>query len=84
MIDNGYSRLLQIQGMVTTTSELVRMPNEKDPKIHESVFRAYNILEHTKTMLKRGDSVETILEIIQMMETTPDKRCDMAEASGSN
>jgi hypothetical protein len=35
---------------------------------HESVLRAYQILEYTKTMLERGDSNETILEVIQHLE----------------
>jgi len=35
---------------------------------HESVYKSYQILEAVKTMLKRGDSKETILETILFLE----------------
>lgn len=36
--------------------------------IHESCFRSYQILEKVIEMLNRGDSKETILELIQLMK----------------
>jgi len=35
---------------------------------HESVLRAYQILEKVKEMIKRKDSLETISEIIKFCE----------------
>jgi capsular polysaccharide biosynthesis protein len=35
---------------------------------HESVLRAYQILEKVKQMLERGDSKETIIETIKYLE----------------
>lgn len=37
---------------------------------HESVLRAYQILEKVKVMLERGDSPDTVLELIDFMEGT--------------
>ena len=39
-------------------------------KIHESIFRSYNILSYVKEMLQRWDSKETILEIIEELENS--------------
>lgn len=36
--------------------------------VHESVFRASQILERVRLMLERGDSRETILETIRECE----------------
>jgi len=36
--------------------------------LHESIFKSYNTLTHVKKMLKRGDSNECILEIIEFLE----------------
>lgn len=36
---------------------------------HESVLRAYHILEKVKAMLGRGDSQETILDVIAECES---------------
>jgi len=36
--------------------------------VHESVYRSYHIIEYIKEMIKRGDSKETMLEIIEFME----------------
>lgn len=44
--------------------------------IHESVFRSYQILERVKTMLARGDSRETIAEIIAECERAEDNKED--------
>lgn len=37
-------------------------------KIHERCYRSYQTLELVKEMLKRGDSRETILEVIEVIE----------------
>lgn len=39
--------------------------NETIGNVHESVYKSYNVLKHVERMLKRGDSNETILELIQ-------------------
>ena len=38
--------------------------------VHESIYRSYQILEYVKEMLLRGDSSETILDIIEQIEKT--------------
>ena len=51
-------------------------------KVHESCFRSYHILNHVLKMVERGDSKETIFEVVELLreseiETTivePDKR----------
>lgn len=35
---------------------------------HESVLKSFQILQHVKGMLKRGDSHQTILEVIEVCE----------------
>ena len=35
---------------------------------HESVLRAYQILDKVKEMLNRGDSQKTIIELIEHLE----------------
>lgn len=35
---------------------------------HESIYRSYQILERVKVMLNRGDSRETIVEMISFLE----------------
>jgi len=39
---------------------------------HESIYKAYQTLQKVKEMLVRGDSKETILEIIEFIETDND------------
>ena len=36
-------------------------------KVHESIFRAYYILEHILIMVNRGDSKETINEVAELL-----------------
>jgi len=38
--------------------------------IHESIFQSYQILEKVTTKLKRGDSKETVLEMIAYLKKT--------------
>ena len=37
-------------------------------KVHESIFRSSHILEQVKTMLRRNDSNQTIIEFINECE----------------
>jgi hypothetical protein len=49
--------------------EIKAMPTiHEGAKIHESVFRSYHTLEKIKEMIYRGDSTETIKEIINFLE----------------
>ena len=43
--------------------------------VHESVTRAYQILEIVKDLLARGDSATTIAEFIQWAETREGTTC---------
>ena len=53
-----------------TYNRIQRMPTTLD-NVHESVFRSYQILEKVKEMLSRNDSVETITETIEHLESNP-------------
>lgn len=56
-----------------TIREIKKLPNTFDDRFKgesdESVLRAYQILEKVKEMLGRGDSSQTVLEIIMECET---------------
>lgn len=45
-----------------------QIPTVKD-NIHESVFRSYHILRYVLKMLERGDSEETIFEVVTMLKS---------------
>lgn len=49
-------------------STIRKMPTVTD-KSHESVTRAYHILEKVKDYLKRGVPVDVLLELIEEMES---------------
>lgn len=57
-----------------TIAEISRMPTctglvpTDNPKVHESVLRAYQILLRVKSWLQRGVPAEVILELIDEME----------------
>ena len=38
-----------------------------ESNIHESVFRCYSVLEKVMEMVNRGDSKETIQEVVSML-----------------
>ena len=40
-------------------------------KVHESVYRSYDILEHVLKMVERGDSKETIFEVVEFLKCYP-------------
>jgi len=46
-----------------TIEEIIEMPTVIN-NTHESIYRSWHILELVTLMLKRGDSNETILEVI--------------------
>ena len=52
--------LKQIQAMPTTLE-----------KIHESCFRSYNILKQVMIMVERGDTKETIFEVVEFLQENP-------------
>jgi hypothetical protein len=52
--------LKQIQGRPTTLDN-----------IHESCFRSYSILDHVLKMVERGDSKETIFEVVEFLKQYP-------------
>lgn len=54
------SRLQQIQ----------RMPTSID-NIHESAFRSYSVLDMVLAMVERGDSKQTIFDVVEMMKEYP-------------
>ena len=53
-----------------TIDEIRKMPTVMNNH-HESLLRAYQTLEKVKDMLKRKDSSETILEVIEHVELKP-------------
>lgn len=57
-------RIDEIKELPTLTNELINV----DIKIHESVFRSYQILEFVKAMLDLWDSRETIKGLIKYLE----------------
>ena len=46
--------------------EIKEMPTVVDNS-HESLFKSYHVLDKVKKMLERGDSKETILEVIEFL-----------------
>ena len=56
--------------------QIKRFPTEfldqKKGRCHESILRSWQILNAVKAMLKREDSAETILAIIEYIENQPE------------
>lgn len=52
--------LNEIQGTPTTIG-----------KVHESVYRSYHILSYVLAMIARGDSKQTIFEIVELLRQRP-------------
>ena len=46
--------------------EIKEMPTVVDNR-HESLFKSYHVLEQIRQMLERGDSKETVLEVIEFL-----------------
>ena len=57
-----------------TIDQIRKLPTcYKDAKTgdtHESALRAYQILEKVKEMLERKDSTKTIIEVIELCESS--------------
>lgn len=45
------------------------LPTERG-SMHESLFKSYHILEIVLEMVKRGDSKETIFEVVEHLKDT--------------
>lgn len=46
--------------------------------VHESVFQSYHILSKVEEMLARGDSKETIIELISFIRDESSRRTEKA------
>ena len=44
--------------------------------LHESCFRSYHILEQVLLMVERGDSKESIFEVVEYLREVEDKKED--------
>jgi hypothetical protein len=53
-------KLKQIQAMPTTLEN-----------IHESCFKSYDILKQVLVMVERGDTKETIFEVVEFLQEYP-------------
>jgi hypothetical protein len=49
--------------------EIQMMPTVID-KTHESCYQSYHILIYVLEMVKRGDSAETIFDLVEMLRDT--------------
>lgn len=56
--------------MTKSLKEIQRMPTCLE-KIHESCFRSYHILDQVLNMVERGDSKETIFEVVEFLREYP-------------
>jgi hypothetical protein len=61
--DNYTAKIMELH-------EIQKMPTSID-KIHESCFRNSQILVHVLNMIERGDSKDTIFEVVDLLKTTP-------------
>ena len=55
----------------TKLKDIIEQPQTFE-KIHESIFRSYHALQYLIEMVERGDSKETIIEIINFIRNYPD------------
>lgn len=51
---------------ISTFAEIARTPTVID-NMHESLFKSYQTLKYVKKMLQRGDSKETILDLLTLL-----------------
>lgn len=59
---------------MSTISEIQKIPTaygDAPERVHESVMRAYHIVEKVKDYLKRGVPNDVLLELISDMEGQP-------------
>jgi len=61
--------IAQIRSTPTSLSrEYLQDPCHDAKAFHESLLRSFHVVEKVKTMLRRGDSQATILEVIEEIE----------------
>jgi hypothetical protein len=53
-----------------TLKQIQSRPTYVD-NVHESVYRSYNILVYVLQMIQRGDSKETIFEVVEFLNEYP-------------
>jgi hypothetical protein len=58
--------LLAINAMPTT--------HDDSGKIHESIFRSYHILNYVLEMVNRGDSKETINDVVAFLQASEEEK----------
>jgi hypothetical protein len=58
----------EIRRMATDTSEFARMKGENDPKIHESIFRSFHIVNKVKELLLKNTPYDVVIEIIDDLQ----------------
>lgn len=59
-------KLQDIKNMPTT------IDSDGSVTYHESVLRSYQILDYVLGMVERGDSKETIFEVVEMLRELPE------------
>ncbi len=72
-------RLNEIRKQPTTTSEMVRDVGETDPRIHESVFRSYHIVDKAIKLCQQKVPHEVIIEIIEDLKNSYNTRPRLGE-----
>ena len=63
-------KLNEIRKQPTTTGEMIRDVGERDPRIHESVFRSFHIVDKIKELLKKGTPPDVLIEIIEDLQNS--------------
>lgn len=53
--------------------EIISMPMSIN-KNHESLYKSFHILDHVMVMAKRGDSNETIIEVVNLLRELDDSK----------
>ena len=52
----------------TVMGKIAKMPTTYK-NIHESIFKSYHLLDYVLQMIERGDSKETIFEMVEFMSS---------------
>jgi hypothetical protein len=56
--------------MINRINSIIERPTTYN-NVHESIYRSYGILEYVLDMIDRGDSNETIFEIVEFIKKQP-------------
>jgi len=64
-------KLNEIRRIPVLSSEFTREAGDIDPKLHESVFRSFHIVEKVVELLKKRTPPEIIIEIIEDLKDAP-------------